>query len=220
MERHFVLPITFAAVAHAALLFGFTKAPRDAGTPTIVTPTRVFPVYPDDPEPPVVGLEESEPRTSKAVIETPNFRSPEPTPVDPGTQIAIQVPTLARVAVDDGKTIVPDGIPGDVLGIADREWPKAVFPTQLDNPPRTRFQVAPLYPFEGKRDGLRGEVVVEFLVDETGAVHDPHVVRSSHRMFEEPTLRAVSKWKFEPGRRAGRVVRFKMAVPVVFSLNE
>jgi protein TonB len=80
--------------------------------------------------------------------------------------------------------------------------------------------VAPLYPFEGKRDGLRGEVVVEFLVDETGAVHDPHVVRSSHRMFEEPTLRAVSKWKFEPGRRAGRVVRFKMAVPVVFSLNE
>ncbi len=90
----------------------------------------------------------------------------------------------------------------------------------LDNPPRTRFQPAPIYPFESKRDGLRGEVVVEFIVDESGLVRDPRVVSSSSRVFEEATLRAVSKWKFEPGRRAGRIVPFKMAVPVVFNLND
>jgi protein TonB len=39
-------------------------------------------------------------------------------------------------------------------------------------------------------------------------------------MFEEPTLRAVAKWQFEPGRRDGRIVKFRMTVPVLFNLNE
>ena len=56
-------------------------------------------------------------------------------------------------------------------------------------------------------------------IEEAAAI-DPRVVKSSDRMFEEPTLRAVAKWQFEPGRRAGRIVRFRMAVPVVFNLNE
>jgi periplasmic protein TonB len=220
MDRDFVLPITFAAVAHAALFFGITKTPHASATLPDVVLLRPFPTFPNDPEPPVVELEDSEPRKAKTVIETPTYRTPEPPPVDAGPQMVMQIPALNPVAPNDGTKIVPDGVPGDVLNLSDRDWPKEVLPGQLDNPPRTRFQVAPMYPFEGKRDGMRGEVLVEFVVDETGAVHDPHVVRSSHRMFDEPTLRAVSKWKFEPGRRGGRVVRFKMSVPVVFNLNE
>ena len=45
------------------------------------------------------------------------------------------------------------------------------------------------------------------------------VVESSDRVFEEAAVRAVAKWRFEPGRRDGRVVRFRMAVPIVFALN-
>ena len=90
----------------------------------------------------------------------------------------------------------------------------------LDNPPRVRAQTAPQYPFGEKAQGVTGEVLVEFTVDERGAVLEPRVVRSSSRVFEEPTLRAVAKWRFEPGKRDGRVVRFKMVVPVVFSLTE
>ncbi|MGH7959039.1 MAG: energy transducer TonB, partial [Opitutaceae bacterium] len=63
-------------------------------------------------------------------------------------------------------------------------------------------------------------VHVDFMVDERGHVVDPRIVRSSNRLFEEPTLRAVSKWKFEPGRRHGKVVTFRMMVPVMFNLNE
>ena len=33
-------------------------------------------------------------------------------------------------------------------------------------------------------------------------------------------LRAVAKWRFEPGRRHGQIVRFRMVVPIHFSLNE
>ena len=80
--------------------------------------------------------------------------------------------------------------------------------------------MAPVYPFDAKRNGLTGEVFVEFTVDEEGAVISPRVVRSSDRIFEDATLRAVSRWRFEPGRRANQIVRFRMAVPVVFNLNE
>jgi protein TonB len=61
--------------------------------------------------------------------------------------------------------------------------------------------------------------MVEFVVDEAGHVLDPHVLRSSNPLFEAPTLRAVAKWRFEPGRKDGRVVRFRMAVPVEFAVN-
>ena len=67
---------------------------------------------------------------------------------------------------------------------------------------------------------MRGKVVVEFLVDEAGRVLNPHIVSSSDVIFEEPTLRAVEKWRFAPGTRHGTPVRFRMSVPVTFDLNE
>ena len=90
----------------------------------------------------------------------------------------------------------------------------------LDNPPRTRFQASPLYPFQAKKEGMNGEVWVDFVVDEQGRVREPRVVKSSHVTFDEPTLRAVAKWQFEPGRRNGRIVSFRMTVPVLFNLHE
>jgi protein TonB len=62
--------------------------------------------------------------------------------------------------------------------------------------------------------------MVEFLVDESGRVNHPHVVSSSDRVFEEAAVRAVAKWQFEPGRRDGKIVRFRMTVPIVFRLSE
>jgi protein TonB len=86
----------------------------------------------------------------------------------------------------------------------------------LDNAPRVRFPKAPQYPYEASRDQRSGEVLVEFSVDETGRVFNPSVVRSSDPIFEEPTLKAVRQWRFEPGRRNGRAVRFRMRLPVEF----
>lgn len=124
------------------------------------------------------------------------------------------------MAFGDAREIVPlDFLPGE--GGVDGDWRKNIIPGgALDNPPRARFQAAPIYPFEEKKNGIPGEVVVEFEVDETGAVHNARVTRSSSRAFEEPTLRAVAKWRFEPGKRHGKVVGFRMTVPVIFSLND
>ena len=97
----------------------------------------------------------------------------------------------------------------------------AVFdPSMLDNQPVPRLQGRPTYPFEMRRAGIAGEVVVDFIVDTNGDVQNAYALRSSQREFEAAAVQAVSKWKFKAGRKGGRDVPTHMQVPIVFTLNE
>jgi protein TonB len=93
-------------------------------------------------------------------------------------------------------------------------------PKMLDQVPVPKFQARPQYPFEMRRQGIAGEVVVDFIVDARGEVQQAHALRSSHREFEAAAVLAVTKWKFRPGRKAGQTVHTRMQVPIVFTLNE
>lgn len=92
--------------------------------------------------------------------------------------------------------------------------------SKLDKIPTVRFPVKPVYPFEMRRAGIAGEVVVDFLVDTEGKVQNAFAARSSQREFEASAVAAVSKWVFTPGMRGGRKVITHMQVPIVFTLNE
>lgn len=92
--------------------------------------------------------------------------------------------------------------------------------SKLDQQPVPRFQARPQYPFEMRRAGIAGEVVVDFLVDTNGDVQNAYAVKSSQREFESAAVQAVSKWKFKPGKKGGRNVITHMQVPIVFTLNE
>lgn len=219
MDRHYILPVAFAAAAHGALLFGFQRTPHVAH-PTERIPHRDF-ITPDPVE---VDLTSPElPDSAEHASRPPDA----PTPVaQPDSPVLVlnsdfrQPVTLTQTFDPTSITrVVPENIgvhSGDIAGrignIVGKEF--------LDNSPRTRFQSTPPYPYDAKRDGRSGEVVVEFVVDESGRVSDAHVVSSSDRVFEDSALRAVSKWLFEPGRKNGQIVRFRMAVPIVFKLNE
>jgi RNA polymerase sigma factor (sigma-70 family) len=91
--------------------------------------------------------------------------------------------------------------------------------TMLDQTPVARFQARPQYPFEMRRAGIGGEVVVDFVVDANGDVQKAYAVRSSQREFEAAAVEAVSKWKFKPGRKGGSDVGTHMQVPIVFSVD-
>ncbi|HLP25523.1 MAG TPA: TonB family protein, partial [Acidobacteriota bacterium] len=91
---------------------------------------------------------------------------------------------------------------------------------ELDQKPVARVMAPPAYPFEMRRAGISGEVMVEFIVDTSGDVILAQVTRSSRREFEAAAIRTVQKWKFKPGRKDGRVVNTRAFTPVVFSLAE
>ncbi len=93
-------------------------------------------------------------------------------------------------------------------------------PADLDQPIQLRVPVKPVYPSDLKRQGIPGEVVVEFIVDSNGNVTAAQIVRSSHREFEAPTLQAVSKWKFRPGKKGGRAVNFRASQLLLFTPSD
>lgn len=59
-------------------------------------------------------------------------------------------------------------------------------------------------------------VFIEMTVDAQGNVVNPIVVRSDDPMFNEPALRAIRKWKFEPGKRGGKPDVFRVRQQITF----
>ena len=91
--------------------------------------------------------------------------------------------------------------------------------SKLDQIPVATVQVHPQYPFEMRRAGISGQVVVDFIVDTAGNVRNAFAASSSQREFESSAVQAVAKWKFRPGKRGGHTVNTHMQVPIVFTLN-
>ncbi len=85
----------------------------------------------------------------------------------------------------------------------------------LDQKPRAVYQPSPAMSAQ-LRKKAPGTVYIIFLVDERGRVENPIIQSSSDPIFEKPALSAVKQWKFEPGKRAGKPVKFRMRVPVTF----
>jgi periplasmic protein TonB len=112
------------------------------------------------------------------------------------------IPTNTRPAVGGGKPL------GTIFDIS-----------SLDQRPEARVRIKPVYPFEMRRSGVKGEVTVGFVVDSNGDVRDPYIIKSSSAGFEQAAIDAVLKWKFKPGKKGGTAVNTRVAQPLSFSLN-
>jgi len=93
-------------------------------------------------------------------------------------------------------------------------------PGKVTQPARVTFQDRPVYPFAMRASSMRGEVVVDFIVDIEGRVRNAHVVRSLNPAFDDPAIEAVRKWRFEPARAGDRPIASHMQVPIVFALED
>ena len=89
----------------------------------------------------------------------------------------------------------------------------------LDSQPRVIFQPPPEYPAALRRKKIKGTVQVIFQVDKQGRVLNPVAREASHPAFEQPAVQAVKRWRFEPGKRAGKPVSVKMRIPISFTVR-
>jgi len=87
--------------------------------------------------------------------------------------------------------------------------------SELDQEPRAIYQPQPLIDAK-MRKRMPGTVYVVFVVDQRGRVENPVVLKSSDAVFERSALTAVKQWKFEPGKKSGQPVRFRMRAPITF----
>ncbi|MBI5381857.1 MAG: energy transducer TonB [Opitutae bacterium] len=89
---------------------------------------------------------------------------------------------------------------------------------EIDRIPTPLQAVKPYYSDDLAKQGIKGEVTVEFYIDETGALRLPAVLQSAHPALANLAMSALMQWKFEPPTRKGKpvLVRAKQ----VFNFNE
>ena len=67
--------------------------------------------------------------------------------------------------------------------------------------------------------GIEGRVIVQFVIDKTGKVLDPMVIRGIGGGCDEEAVRAVLKVNFQPGLQRGRPVAVRYTLPITFQIN-
>ncbi len=214
MKRRFALPLAIVLAGEFVLLVCLN---HKAIAVTVPTPVVLDPGPPPLPEPPDEVMPSDDPGGAPSKPR-PDLPSPLEARRDPDApRIPLEL-SLNPIAPPQNAIIVPGELPPPHT--TGPEKGNGLFgAAQLDNAPRARVQQPPAYPYQAKADSLSGEVVVEFTVDYNGRVMNAHVVSSTNPVFEESTLRAISQWRFEPGRRNGTIVRFRMRMPVEFHLE-
>ncbi len=75
------------------------------------------------------------------------------------------------------------------------------------------------YPEIARKAGVEGRVIIQFVVDESGNVSEPAVVRGIGAGCDEEALRVVRQAKFKPGMQRGKAVKVKMSLPITFKLK-
>ena len=76
------------------------------------------------------------------------------------------------------------------------------------------------YPALCQENGIKGRVVLKFVVETDGSIGEIKTVSSPHYLLEKEAVRIVRKMpKWKPGRQSGRSVRAWYTVPVNFTLN-
>lgn len=160
-----------------------------------------------EPPPP---MEEPEPEEDEPEEEPPPEMAEDTQPLD-----------LAMLELALG------GAGGDGLGTGDfgldlsaalpggNDLDELVSMADLDQRPRVIHQPSPLINAEVRKAG-GGTVYILFVVGPNGRVESPIVQKQVHPALDKAALGAVKQWKFEPGRRNGEVVRFRMRVPITF----
>lgn len=96
-------------------------------------------------------------------------------------------------------------------------------PEEVDRPPMVKAQIAPVYPYAAKRQGVEGYVTVRFVVDENGTVRPGSVQiveEDPRQIFSKAAEKSVMQWRFEPGVQGGEAVAVWVRTTIRFELND
>ena len=214
MRRYIIIGILISAILHGGVAI-IGKSPPPAKKTVEEAPTIALMEMPKiEPDEPEKTETDDEPQTPVDFAPPMQTDVPQIVQLDSFVQ-QVQPPPPEGLKPNVGVITIPQGRPGGLgKGI------EIFDPSKLDQQPQARAKVPPQYPFEMRRAGITGEVLVEFIVDSNGDVRNAFAVRSTQREFETAAVQAVSKWKFRPGKKGGRAVNTRMQQPISFSLAE
>jgi len=215
MRRDLIIGVIVSLLIHAGTAWvgeivshGAPK-PKPKEKPPVVMLMEMPKIEPDEPEP----VDQTQQQTAPVDFAPPMQNDVPQLVTDTSFVQKLEPPPPENVSMK-GAIVIPQNTGQWAKGIGE------IFDiSKLDQIPVATVQVHPQYPFEMRRAGISGQVVVDFIVDVNGNVRNAFAASSSQREFESSAVQAVSKWKFRPGKRGGHTVNTHMQVPIVFTLN-
>jgi protein TonB len=177
---------------------------RSSDTDTIVRSVDAAYVPPPPPPPEEEKKEEEKPEEEKPEL------SEEAPPLDL-SQLALAL----NPGAGDGWMTADFAPKIDGMAGSAKEVDELFSLSDLDQKPRLIYKVNPVVNAK-MRKKIPGTVKLIFVVDQRGKVESPRVQSSTDPVFDAAALNAVRQWKFEPGKRSGKPVRFRLKVPMVF----
>ena len=219
MNRDFILALVVSIVLHGAVAgssYLFKEAPAPVAQAEDIPTLEILTPPPPEPEEQEVVENVSDAPAEVAELAPPMQTDTPSAVIDSPFVQKIQAPPPPGLSRPTGTIVIPAGPPrtGTTSGL------KNIFNlADLDEKPQATFRANPVYPFDMRRSGLKGEVLIEFIVDATGAVRDPFVVKSSNPGFDEAGIQAILKWRFKPGKKGGAAQNTRVRVPLTFNLS-
>ena len=229
--------LTLSVAAHAAIIIAVVAA----GVASVQMPNQApmqmtIPVFRQPP--PALGTPDAKPAPKPAAPQ-PQPQSPRlPVPqtvvaprVIPAT--TPQVPASSgndAPSANTGDNTGPAGVRLGLPGGVDVDGPASAATEVEQSGPLTAGvgevkapivlkRVSPPYPPLAVKTHMNGFVIVECIIDRTGAIRDAKVVKSSSAMFEQPALDAVQQWQFAPGTLHGKPVDTIFDLTVTFTIT-
>jgi len=155
-------------------------------------------------------VEEPEPEPEEEPEEEPPELEPEVQPLD-----LAQLELTLEAGFGDGWAGGDFSLKLDTLGPGGGDADALFSFSDLDQEPRVTYSVQPVLGAKLRKKG-GGTVYLIFVVDADGRVQNPKVESSPDPAFDNPALTAIKKWRFEPGKRSGKPVPFRMRLPMTF----
>jgi protein TonB len=212
--------VTGSVVLHAVLVVTI-----------LISPVLGSPALPPFTRPMTVVFADSRPVPPPPVVPPPAGpqRAPafDPTRIPDGFREEPPVTPTPRMPGANGGFDVPTG--GGASGLPTDRWvpPAIVVPPKPDGPfrpggdilpPARTSYTAPVYPPIAIQARREGTVILEAVIDETGAVRDVTVLRSVP-LLDRAAIDAVRQWRYSPTRLNGQPLAIVMTVSVNFTLK-
>jgi len=177
------------------------SAPPSLSLPDVIPPIQWIHRTPVTPIPIKVPVTKTQPQPRTAVIHPQPVVQPVDPPVivDLGSEQVIEQPTVGNTSPTTGMSTMP--LPGVRLEYA--------------NAP------APAYPRDALREGIRGTVLLQVLVDVDGRPLQVDVQHSSgdRRLDIAARKQVLQHWRFHPAMQDGHAVQAIGLVPIAFNLD-
>lgn len=137
---------------------------------------------------------------------------------------------LQEMAGESAMPALPDGkqVEARLLILTDTVVPAGAVelfrmrsPRLVITAPTVARHVPPKYPPMLRSANIEGEVLVEFVIDERGALDAPsvRVLKMTHPEFLKAAMDVLPRFTFRPARAGACRVSYVVAVPMVFSLR-